>query len=748
MARAILAVVAVVGACLGLGPGLVLAQKSPEGDDARPWAFRPPVRPHIPAVKNSAWIRNPVDAFIAAKREGRGLSPAPESERAVLIRRLSFDLIGLPPTPEDVDAFVSDQQADAYERLVDRLLASPQYGERWATYWLDLVRFAESDGFKADDPRPTAWRYRDYVIKGLNEDRPYDRFLHEQLAGDELFPATADALMATAYLRNYPDEHNAKNLALRRQEILNDVTDTTGQVFLGLTLGCARCHDHKFDPISQKDYFRLQAFFAALSPRDDLPLPGQPDAKHVQELWRRWQRETAEVRRRMDEVEKPYLETLIQSNKTKYAAELREAYDTPPAQRTPLQQQLADLLAKQLPVGRQGLPGKMKPEVRKEWQDLSKELARFDNLKPAPLPITLGVIDIGPVAPATFLLKRGNMSHPGAEVQPGFLSAIGPSGTVSVPTHGAQTTGRRSALAHWLTRPDNPLTARVMVNRLWQHHFGRGLAGTPSDFGAQGEAPTHPELLDWLACEFVARGWSLKVMHRLLVTSATYRLSSRWDAAAARADPDNRLLWRMSRRRLEGEALRDAMLRASGLLNPRMAGPSVFPELPADLPVTRGWSVTPDPRERNRRSIYVFAKRNQRLPIFSAFDAPEGNETCARRNVSTNAPQALMLLNSKLTLDVARAFAGRVLNEVGTEPGRAITRAYRLALDRNPDSKEEKLALDFLRRQGQMLGERLASQRPVALPDAVRAPVDPAFAGAVVEFCHVLLNLNELAYVD
>jgi hypothetical protein len=704
------------------------------------------VRPPIPAVKNASSAGNPVDAFIWARQQERGLRPAPEAERGVLIRRLSFDLVGLPPTAEEVDAFVNDQGPQAYERLVDRLLASPRFGERWATYWLDLVRFAESDGLKADDPRPTAWRYRDYVIRAFNEDRPFDRFLKEQVAGDELFPGDPEALTATAFNRHYPDEHNARNLALRRQEILNDVTDTTGQVFLGLTLGCARCHDHKFDPISQKDYYRLQAFFAALSPRDDLPF-SSPDPGYLKQR-ERWLSATADLRRRLAELEKPYLDTIVQRNKSKFAAELQQAYDTPASQRTPLQQQLADLVAKQLPVGRQGVPGMMKPEVRKEWQELSKELSSFDNIRPPPLPKTLGVIDVGPVAPETYLLKRGNMNHKGVQLQPGFLSAVHIGSKVPEPLPGAKTTGRRSALALWLTHAENPLTARVLVNRLWQHHFGRGLVGTPSDFGSQGEPPTHPELLDWLACEFVARGWSMMAMHRLMVTSATYRQSTRWDPAAASVDPDNRLLWRMPPRRLQGEALRDAMLAAAGLLNAKMTGPSVFPELPAEMPATRGWKTTADARERNRRSIYVFAKRNQRYPLFSAFDAPEGNETCPRRNVSTNAPQALVLLNSKVTLDVARAFAGRVLREMGDEPAQVVTRTYRLALGRSPDGKETSLATAFLQRQVALVRQRLVRKQAVALPEAAPAQADPAFGGAVVEFCHVLLNLNEFAYVD
>ena len=732
--------------------GLVICAATSAQEAARtekPWAYSAPLRPAVPRVQQAVWVRNPIDAFIAARLAAKGLRPAAEADRHTLLRRVTFDLTGLPPTPAEVDAFLSDRAPDAYEKVVDRLLASPRYGERWALYWLDLVRFAESDGFKADDPRPTAWRYRDYVIQTLNQDKPYDRFVREQLAGDELFPGDPDALVATAFNRHYPDEYNARNLEQRRQEILNDMTDTTAQVFLGLTVGCARCHDHKFDPILQKDYYRLQAFFSGYRAPDDLVLNRPEEVATYQARLRVWEVKTAALRQRMGALEEPYRRKLSGRDKSKFAPELQEAYDMPPEKRTPLQQQLADMLAKQVRVNPGQMTKAMKPAVRQEWQELNKQMAAFDALKPRPLAVTMGLIDVGPVAPATHLLKRGNWRNKGAVVQPGFLSAIDPAPVSIAPPPGARSTGRRSVLAHWLTRPDHPLTARVMVNRLWQHHFGRGLVGTPSDFGAQGERPTHPELLDWLAREFVERDWSLKAMHRLMVTSATYRQASRHDDAAVKVDPDNRLLWRMNRRRLEGEALRDAMLSASGLLNLAMGGPSVLPELPKELGVPRGgWPVTPDAKARNRRSVYVFVKRNLRYPLFSAFDAPDANETCARRHVSTNAPQALMLLNDKLTQDIAQAFASRVLREAGRGRGAVLDRAYRLALSRPPDAREADLAAAFLDRQTALLRTRLDQKDAVALPVPAPAAVDPAFAGAVVDLCHVLLNVNEFTYVD
>jgi hypothetical protein len=392
----------------------------------------------------------------------------------------------------------------------------------------------------------------------------------------------------------------------------------------------------------------------------------------------------------------------------------------------------------------------MKPEVRRHWQDLNQKMAELERLRPRNLPHAMGITDAGPVAPATYLLKRGNWQRPGTEVSPGFLSALEEK-EVRLPAlrAGARTTGRRSLLAHWLTQPDHPLTARVMVNRLWQHHFGKGLVTTPGDFGVMGEPPTHPELLDWLATELVRCGWSLKALHRLMVTSAAYRQSGRWNAKAAQADPDNRLLWRMNRRRLEGEALRDAMLTVSGQLNPKAGGPSVFPELPAELRNPRGgWRLSADDSERQRRSVYVFLKRNQRYPLFSLFDAPDSNETCSRRFVTTNAPQALMLLNGKVTLDLARAFAGRVLRETSPDPEWLVERAYRLALGRVPDAEERQTATEFLTRQSNLLRQRLKDKKAVALPTPMPTGTEAAFGAALVDFCHVLLNLNEFIYVD
>ncbi|HEV3263209.1 MAG TPA: DUF1549 domain-containing protein, partial [Gemmataceae bacterium] len=478
--------------------GLVSAAGTAAGQTAahKPWAFQAPVRAPVPAVKDQDWVRNPIDSFILAKLEAASLRPAPEADRAVLIRRLAFDLTGLPPAPKEVELFVKDPAPNAYEKLVDHLLASPQYGEHWAMYWLDLARFAESDGFKADDPRPQAWRYRDYVIRSLNSDKAYDRFVREQLAGDELYPDDGEALLATAFNRHYPDEYNTVNLEQRRQEILNDLTDTAGQVFLGLTLGCARCHDHKFDPITQKDYYRVQAFFAAFQPVD-VPTGSHDEIVHYHRTLREWESRTADLRKHLDELLRPYRHRFKDARKSRFCREYQDIFDLPPGRRTPLQQQLAYMVGNQVPIRDEHVAKTMSPEVHKQWEVLFRQMNQFERQKPH-LPTAMGMTDVGPVAPATYLLHRGNLLQKGREVAPGFLSALDDrSAAVAAPAPKARTTGRRGILATWLTRPGHPLTARVMVNRLWQHHFGRGIVATPGDFGRQGDPPTHPELLDW-----------------------------------------------------------------------------------------------------------------------------------------------------------------------------------------------------------------------------------------------------------
>jgi hypothetical protein len=713
---------------------LVTCHVPPVRSDELPetWAYERFSRPTVPQVsKSGQTFTHPIDRFLLARLSTTGLTFAPEADRRTLIRRLYFDLIGLPPTPEDIDAFLTDESPVAYEKLVDRLLESPQFGERMAIWWFDLVRFAETDGFKADDPRPTAWRYRDYVIKSFNQDKPFDQFIREQLAGDELDWENKDALIATGFLRLYPYEYNAVDVELKRQDMLNDITETTATVFLGLTLGCARCHDHKTDPISQRDYYRFQAFFAGFWPIE-APLLSASELAALDQQHSLWEAKTAALRGEMARLEQPVRAKAMAKERGRFPAEYAGLLDIPEHQRTPLQKQLAALVEKQVYSRYKVTAAQMPAADRPRWEELAKQLAELEKDRPGDPPTAMAMSDLA-TPPATRVLKRGSWRQPGEEVAPGFLSKVDKADPVVTPRQASS--GRRLALANWIAAKENPLTARVIVNRLWQHHFGTGIVATPSDFGVTGDRPTHPELLNWLASELVnpsppqpdsgqlPPAWSLKHIHRLIVTSHAYRQSSQGDAKGLKVDPHNKLLWCYPRRRLDGEALRDAMLAVSGQLNLKAGGPSIFPELPAELKSPQ-WKVTSDRTERNRRSVYVFVKRNLRYPIFALFDAPDRNETCSRRHITTTAPQALALLNDPVVIGFANDFANRVIREAGTDPSDIIKRAYILALGRTPTSTELDTVIAFLKKhQG-------------------------THAQAIADLCHALFNLNEFLYID
>ena len=705
------------------------------------WSFIPPTRPQVPKVERQSWVRNPIDAFILQGLESFPLSPTTEATPLTLIRRLSFDLTGLPPTPEQVDAFLADISANAYDKLVDRLLASPAYGERWARQWLDLARFAESDGFKADDTRPNAWRYRDWVVKALNSDLPIDQFLALQLAGDEIAPGDADAFLATAFNRHWPYEYNNKIPGQNRQLMLDDVTDTTASVFLGLTLACARCHDHKYDPLSHKDYYRFQGLFASFAPQDNYSL-ADPAEKAIQATIEvEHQLVMKRAKAALASVEKPYVAQLMKDKLEKLPKEVRDAFETEPEKRSAFQEDLLKKHVKSMTVDAKTMRSAMAPADKILWDSRSTSMKAIESQAPNPLPAATGMYDLGSNVPPVRLLRKGNFYNPGDEVEPGFLSVL--TGHAPWTDSTGETSGRRKALADWMVDPKNPLTARVIVNRLWQGHFGRGIVASTSDFGTQGTAPSHPELLDWLATELVRRNWSLKALHRLMVTSATYRQGSLAAAQTVENDPENTLLSRMPRHRLEGEAVRDALLASSGQLNTEMGGPSVFPDLPPGMETRGGWTRSAKASDRNRRSLYVFVRRNLKYPLFDAFDAPDTNVTCPERNISVTAPQALMLLNSDLVLEQAQSLAGRVLKESDRGPAALVTRAYRLTLGRQPDEAEMRRALCFLEDQPALLSGKQATL-PSPLPDGY----DPTQGSALVDFCHVLLNLNEFVFVD
>ena len=613
--------------------------------ERRHWAFQKRANPEAPlftAAADRAWVRNPIDAFVLARLRKSGLRPAPLADRRTLIRRVYFDLTGLPPAPADVEAFANDRSPAAWENLVDRVLASPRYGERWAQHWLDVVRFAESDGFEYDTHRPDAWRYRDYVIQSFNEDKPYDRFLREQLAGDELDPANQEMLVAAGLQRLGALRKNAGNqeVASSRNEVLTEMTNIVGSGMLGVTLGCARCHDHKFDPIRQKDYYRIQAYFAAAQEKE-IPLAGAEEQK----AWK----------------------------------ERKEAVEGE---------------VKKLRASMRGLRGDARTQMEKKVKEVEERM-------PDPLPAMFTIANDFEKASPIHLLARGDYAHKGERVGMRPLGVLLADGAPELP---ASTKAPRAELAGWITEPQNPLTARVMVNRLWHYHFGRGIVATPNDFGRMGSRPSHAELLDWLATQFVENGWRMKPIHRLILMSSTYRQSSQTPLAdaAAQKDPDNALLWKFSRRRLEAEEIRDAALAVAGRLNAKAGGPSVIvpvdPELVNLLYKPSQWAITKDATEHDRRSVYLIYKRNLRLPMLEVFDAPDLQTSCARRESSTHAPQALELMNGDFNNEMARALAARLDREASGADAQ-VDLAYRLAAGRAPTAQEKRAAVEFLKTQ-------------------------------------------------
>jgi len=613
-------------------------------DEREHWAFVSPKDWPVPSFDNQEHqqsVRTPIDAFVLKKQLERDLRPSPEADRTTLIRRLTFQMTGLPPTPEEVDTFVNDGAPNAYERLVDRLLASPHYGEHWGQHWLDVVRYAETEGFEYDRHRPGAWRFRDYVIQSLNEDMPYDQFVREQIAGDELHPNDHASLAAAGFHRLGPVRRNAGNaeVAFSRNEVLTERTDAIGVAFLAMTVGCARCHDHMFDPIRQKDYYRLQAFLAS-SFEHDVELASDEEKKE-------WETHNKVVE-----------------------AEVKRIKD-----------QLKDASAE-------------------DEERILVELNAAQAKTPAPLPTISSVKHDAMQRTPIHLLERGDPDKPGERLTMRPLGVLLPEGANGWPDDDATP---RTHLAEWLTDANNPLTARVIVNRIWQFHFGAGLVATPNDFGINGDVPSHPELLDYLANELVEGGWRLKPIHRAILLSSTYRQSSEQNAEFHAIDPDHRRLWRFGRRRLAAQEIRDAMLAVAGTINLKASGPSVIAPVDKELvdllynPAQ--WEVTADEREYHRRSIYLIAKRNLRLPFMEVFDQPDLQTSCARRESSTHSPQALEMLNGKLSNQLAEAFARRLRQEAGSSAGEQVELAYRLIAGREPKDKERAVAMAFLAEQ-------------------------------------------------
>ncbi|NOT60666.1 MAG: DUF1549 domain-containing protein [Acidobacteria bacterium] len=715
------------------------------------WAFRTPVRSAVPTVQQTEWIKNPIDAFILAALEKQGLQPSPAADKNTLMRRVTFDLTGLPPTPREIEAFVNDRAPDAYQKVVKRLLASPRYGERWAQHWLDVARFGETNGYELDAERDQAWRYRDYVIRSLNEDKPYDRFLLEQIAGDELDPSNFDLRVATYFVRAGPQHVVGGNQdeAVNRQEWLTEAMFGIGNAVMGLTVGCARCHDHKFDPISQADYYRMQAFFAATD-NHDFKQPAANEQKDYLTAMMAHKAKLKPILDQLKEIERPYEKQIEDGKRAKLEARYAAALNKPKEERSKEEAEDAKLAERMLDVKYEELLAVLPADVKARRAALRKEMHALELQTPAPLATALGVTDAKP-APAMHLLKGGDPHRPAQIVTPRFPAVLLPPDApallwftpVKAPLKSGEfvSTGRRTALARWLTGKDHPLTARVMMNRLWQHHFGRGIVATPNDFGKNGARPSHPELLDWLATEFAEPsngkpGWSLKQMHELMVLSNTYQQTS--DVAHERARPpqdlDNVLLWRMNRKRLEAETTRDAVLSAAGTFTEKLYGPSVRvplePEVYDNI-FTEGepdnlWPVTPDVKQHSRRTIYLLYKRNVRLPLLATYDAPDLMSSCGARSVSIHSLQALTLMNSEFMWEQAQALHQRLIRDVKVEPWR-VNWLYRLTLGRAATWQERQWTDAFLQEQ-QRLGRTKAE--------------------AWADLCLAMMNLNEFLYLD
>ena len=740
------------------------------------WSFKKLRHPTVPQLERADQPLNPIDAFLLARLQEKDLEPAPRCDRITLLRRAYFDLIGLPPTLEQVDRFLEDTSPEAYEKLIDKLLASPHYGERWGRHWLDVVRYADSAGFETDYYYPNAWRYRDYVVKSFNDDKPYDRFVQEQIAADELWPDNMDlhgfydlsleklehmeARMGTALYTFGPEiQESHLDAALLRYERLTDWVNTTGAAFLGLTLECARCHDHKFDPISQRDYFRLQAVFAPSVPA---PIPVETSLTTItRDEYYYFSIALDEARAAYRTFDEEIRDRAIESKKKDFPADMVRAYEIPAEKRTAREEELATPLVKaHLKIKIEEF---LTEEEVQQHQELSRQIVKsvmavplkegshgvnFDGFFDVPSATVLTHVP-GELIPDIYVLDRGDLGRRKSRVSPGLPGALRDESVPEVFPMDPGGARYRKQLALWLTRRDHPLTARVMVNRIWQGHFGRGIVGTTNDFGHQGEPPTHRELLDWLASEFIDRGWSIKSMHRLIMLSDAYQRASRFTSPKHReADPENRYLWRMNRRRLEAEAIWDSLHAVAGTLNLKMGGRAVVPPLSAvemaPLRIKAWWVTSADPGAGRRRGIYIMARRNFTFPMFDKFDVPNSSVSCSGREVTTVAPQLLWTLNNQTSFHQARQFASRLVRKNRDSPSHWIETAWRIALARRPSPAEKKEALELLHTLSRQEGGKQESD---SLPQEL-ATLGPQRAAALTQLCLTIFNLNEFVYID
>ena len=747
--------------------------------DRQWWAFKKPVRMAAPTVADARWSRNPIDAFVRAKQMEKELTPAPAADRNTLIRRVYLDLTGLLPSPAEVDAFVKDPSPRAYEDLIDKLLASSHYGERWARMWLDVARYADSTGYEYDYDFENAWRYRDYVIRAFNQDKPYNRFVIEQLAGDEIDNPTPDSLTATGFVRLGPRvlDRDLENPNYRF-DYMDDMVRTTFQAMQGLTVNCARCHDHKFDPITRRDYYKSLAVFNSYV-EYDYPLVPAGEWSQYEKTSNEINAKIKTLNQQIGTIEAPYRKALFQTMLDKYPADIREAFNTPEDKRTPGQRLLVAQVSTVRATDDDDNPAKIKlgDEDTKARKDLEDQVDALKKQMPPRPPVAMGIRDgdfrftaHAPFQPGTgggityenFGFKGKYLPAPGEPnqpppmyfastglgafademkapvIEPGFLTVLSTGNALTArPGNGPfPSSGRRKALAEFIASEDNPLTARVMMNRIWYQHFGQGLVATPNNFGKMGTQPTHPELLDWLATEFIRQGWSVKQMQRLIMTSEAYKMASAYyESDSLAKDPTDQLLWRFPVKRLEAEIIRDAALSASGNINLEAGGPAFFPPVPktivAGAPIKGKWLVTKDDPSTYKRSVYASVKRNLKYPMFDVFDQPNASLSCERREVTTVATQALTLFNNETYLVQSRDMAARLQREAGSDASAQVKLLYRIAYSREASAKEVQQALEFLKnRAGSAQTSGALALNPMA------------------ELAHVVLNSNEFVYIN
>jgi len=765
-------------AAAGEGKSAQIAQTTPLVEDKKPvvaeaiapktaksklWSYQPVKAPAQPTVNNKTWVRTPIDSFVLAPLEAKGLSPSPDADRAAFVRRATLDAWGVIPTPEEVAGFVNDTAPDAYEKLADRLLASPKYGERQARRWLDLARYADSTGFQNDETRPNLWRYRDYVINAFNQDKPYSRFIQEQLAGDELWPGNTEALIATGYMANFPDNHNSRDLIQRKYQITTDITDTVGKVFMGQTVECARCHNHKFDKISQKDYYSLQSFFANLSAVDNIPAPKGEIERNYEAAWNKYQEATKNIREKQKAIIDSVKEAAIKHHKERYLTDSREAIFKPREQWNAQDRWVNHRLG--YITDQQGLAAYLRDaaeskgkdknytaEIEAKWLEydrLNEELKKFKDLKPKGGSTQISAMtELGYAnAPPSYVFAGGDHEKPLEQVQPAFPEAITDEKPDIKPT--PFSSGRRAALAKWIASDTNPLTARVFVNRIWEQYFGKGIVETVSDFGKAGQKPTNPELLDYLADNFIKQGWSVKKLHREILLSSVYRQSSAHREDIAQADPENKLLGVFPRKRLEAEQIRDSLLVAAGKLEEKVGGPSVFPPVPDALGAGNQWEVSKDVHDHNRRSLYIFTRRSVPYPLLETFNMASAQEAHSKREVTTSPLQSLALFNSDVVFGLSQALAGRIINEAGNDESAQLDRLYQILFARKAADSEKEILQKFLNNHEKVVREKTSEGKfSVGIPTGLKnnQKLDPIRAAAFVDLVHTVANSNEFIY--